>query len=386
VTADPRSDSPLAGICILSLAEQYPGPFATMLLADLGADVVLVERPAGGDPTRRFSGHFEGLNRNKRSIALDLKSTEGRQVFWKLAARADVIVEGYKPGVVDRLGIGAKEVQAQLPGIIYASISSFGQTGPLGDRGGHDISVQGLAGLVTGDDPAPAPLPLADLASGMFAALGIVSALVGRERHQLSSYIDVSMLDALVSWRSTALTSSLNGLDPAPYPPVDPGYGVFTTGSGQLVTLSIAGEDHQWRALCEALGLSDLAPLTTIQRESRAVEITARLQSCFRDSDWPDVERRLVEGGVGFGPVHDDRAVAVDPQVVARGMIVDLPDQPGTRVVRQPLLFDGTASPIRCRAPRLGEHTQALLEELGYPNDSIRDLAASGAVALDLGA
>jgi crotonobetainyl-CoA:carnitine CoA-transferase CaiB-like acyl-CoA transferase len=357
-----------------------------MLLADLGADVVLLERPGGGDPTRRFSGHFAGLNRNKRSVALNLKSEEGRAVFWKLAATADVIVEGYKPGVVERLGIGAKDVQGQLPNVIYASISSFGQTGPMGDRGGHDISVQGLAGLVTGEDPKPAPLPLADLASGMFAALGIVASLLGRERHQLTSYLDVSMLDALVSWRSTALTSSLNALDPAPYPPLDPGYGVFVTSTGASLTLSIAGEDHQWRALCDALDLPDLEQLTTVEREARAGEIGALLSTAFAATPWADLERRLIDGGVGFGPVHDDRHVATDPQVVARGMIVELPDPSGTRAVRQPILFDGSAGAIRYGTPRLGEHTATLLDELGYTTDTITALAASGAIALDPGA
>ncbi|WP_256789928.1 CaiB/BaiF CoA-transferase family protein [Frankia sp. AvcI1] len=388
----PRPDLPLAGLRVLSLAEQYPGPFATMLLADLGADVILIERPTGGDPTRRFTGHFEALNRNKRSIALDLKSEDGREVFWRLAPTADAVVEGYKPGTVDRLGIGPRQARTRLPALVYASISSFGQTGPLGARGGHDISMQGMTGLVQGDDPRPAPLPLADLASAMFAAFGVVAALLGRERNGTAGYLDVSMLDSLVSWRSTVLVSELNGLDPAPYPPLDPGYGVVENSRGERLTLSIAGEDHQWRGLCAALGLDHLATLSTVERERDRRAIADELRSAFRKADWALLEPQLAAHGVGFGPVYDDREITTDEQVVARRMIVDVPgagDPPGAgpderggrvRVVRQPVLFDGAGGVIASRAPRLGQHTRPVLRDLGYSDLDVDALVARGVV------
>jgi crotonobetainyl-CoA:carnitine CoA-transferase CaiB-like acyl-CoA transferase len=380
MTGSGQADAPLRGIRILSLAEQYPGPFATMLLADMGADVVLVERPAGGDPSRRYAGHFEALNRNKRSVAVDLKAAAGRDIFWRLASTADVILEGYKPGTVSRLGIGPRQARVRVPGLIYVSVSSFGQTGPMGQRGAHDLSVQGMAGLIDPDRRVPAQLPLADLAAGMFAALGIVSALLGRERAGSCSYVDVSMLDSLLSWRTSDLVSSWNRMTAAPYPPEDPGSGVFATGSGDLVTLSIAGEDHQWRALCDLLGLHDLAKLTAGERGRRRRDVSEALGAAIAAADWERVGPALAAAGIGFGPVHDDAQIAVDPQVRARGLAVTVPAADGVRFVRQPILFDGAGGSVRCRAPRLGEHTASLLAELGCSGDQVDALAATGVI------
>jgi crotonobetainyl-CoA:carnitine CoA-transferase CaiB-like acyl-CoA transferase len=381
VTALPP-DQALAGVKVLSLAEQYPGPYATMLLADLGADVTLVERPRGGDPSRRFSGHFEALNRNKRSVALDLKTEGGRDAFWRLAADADVVMEGFKPGVMARLGLGADDVHRRFPRVVYVSISSFGHSGPLSTRGGHDITMQGMAGLVDTAARKPAPLPLADLSSAMFAAFATVCALLRRDRSGAGTAIDVSMLDCLVSWRSTMLVSELNGLAPAPYPPDDPGYGVFETSTGALITLSIAGEDHQWSALCHAAGLGHLARLTTVEREQRAAEVSQELCRAIRDADWSELQRALSAGGVGFGPVHNGITALDDAQVASRGMLVDTPGSPH-RVLRQPVLMDGAGGAVRRGAPRLGEHTAELLRAAGYSEAELSDLESSGAIATD---
>jgi crotonobetainyl-CoA:carnitine CoA-transferase CaiB-like acyl-CoA transferase len=372
---------PLAGVRVLSLAEQYPGPFATLILADLGADVILVERPKGGDPTRRFSGHFAGLNRNKRSVAIDLKSPRGKEVFLDLAATSDVVVEGFRPGVLDRLEVGPKVLRDRAPDLVVASISSFGQTGPLGARGGHDLSVQGIAGFVRGTPPAPAAFPLADLASGMFAAIGILASLLTRERGGAASHVDISMLDALVTLRATSMVSSLNGLDPAPYPPEDPGYGVFETAAGERITLSIAGEDHQWKALAETLGLDDVAGLTTVEREARADELAERLRTRIRAADWTAVETELSARGVGFGPVNDDESVADHAQVRARKLLVSERGGAPTVFVTQPIKFDGEGSAVTRPAPQLGEHTAELLAEVGYQPAEIADLEATGVIA-----
>lgn len=375
--------APLAGVRVVSLAEQYPGPYATMILADLGAEVVLVERLAGGDPTRRFTGHFEALNRNKRSVALDLKSGAGREVFLDLAARADVVIEGFRPGVMARLGLDPADLRRRFPDLVVASVSSFGQTGPLGDRGGHDLSVQGLAGLVSrGENPEPAPLPLADIASAMFAVVGILATLFGRERGGPASRIDVGMLDALVSWRSTAIVSALNGLAPAPYPPEDPGYGVFQVGEcGELFTLSIAGEDHQWRALCGVLGRSDLGAVPVHAREERREELVGWLRESLRAADPRELEVRLGELGVGFGLVNDDASVAKDPQVVARELVVGVQSAPGLKVIRQPVRFDDLTSRVTRPAPKLGQHTREVLRELDYSPEKIDALVGGGFAA-----
>jgi crotonobetainyl-CoA:carnitine CoA-transferase CaiB-like acyl-CoA transferase len=356
-----------------------------MILADLGADVVLIERPNGGDPTRRFAGHFEALGRNKRSVALDLKDDRGKAVFLSLASAADVVVEGFRPGVMARLGLDAHNLRSRHPELIFVSISSFGHTGPLTARGGHDLTMQAAAGFLSGskdERPAPAPLPLADIASAMYATIGIVTGLLVRARTGRGTEIDVSMLDALVSWHSTMLVSAMNGLDPAPYPPDDPGYGVFRAADGGLVTLSIAGEDHQWRALCEELGLPELAGLTELQREERAAEIDAELSRALGTLAGAEVVERCASRGIGAGLAVELPEVADDPQVVARGQIVHAGDDADApRVVRQPLLFDGEGSEVRRRAPQLGEHTREILQEVGYSANEIDRLVGARVVA-----
>ncbi|MCU1480935.1 MAG: hypothetical protein JWQ19_1721 [Subtercola sp.] len=371
---------PLTGVRVVSLAEQYPGPFASLILADLGADVILVERPNGGDPSRRFPGHFEGLNRNKRSIVLDLKSAIGKAAFRRLVATADVLMEGFKPGVMSRLGFGAEELRAEHPELIYASISSYGQTGPLSSRGGHDLSMQALAGFVSqGENPQPAAMPLSDISSGMYAAIGIVTALYARTSSGRGTHVDVSMLDALVAWRTTSLTSSLNSLGAAPYPPEDPGYGVFRVGAQrELAALSITGEDHQWRELCAVIGLEDLADVPTLDREARSAELRARLDQAFALHELSDIEDVLAARGVGFGRVNRDADVARDPQVISRGVITTIDGPGGLRVVKQPIHFDEYAGEVLCPAPRLGQHTRPVLLELGFSESDIADYISAG--------
>lgn len=366
---------PLAGIRILSLAEQYPGPYATSLLADLGADVILVERPGSGDPSRRHAGHFESLNRNKRSVALDLKSEAGRASFLALVDTADAVMEGFRPGVMTRLGFDADQLRARKPGLIYVSVSSFGQSGPLVNVAGHDLSVQGVAGLINvppGEEAqAVLPwLPLADVASGMFAAMAVLCGLVARNRSGEGSTTDVSMLDSLVSWMVPFIVPAINGLMPAPLPPKDPGYGLFGTADGRQITLSIAGEDHMWKVLCTLLGLDDLAGLSEKQRVERRAEVSPRLRAAIASHpvDW--LTRILEEKQIAFGPVLSLAEVADGAQVAHRGLVVPVAGPAGTiRQILQPLAIAGLSTPVHRNAPRLGEHTDEIL----------RDLAASKA-------
>ncbi len=376
----------LSGFRILSLAEQYPGPFATMLLADLGADVILVERPAGGDPSRRFEGHFESLNRNKRSVSLNLKSDEGREVFWRLAETADAVVEGFRPGVMARLGLGAEEMRRRRPDLVYMSISSFGQDGPMAAVAGHDLSIQGVAGLIDvpkGKEGAAVmpTLPLADIASGMFAALGILATLLSRARTGKGATVDVSMLDSVVCWMAPWIVPALNRLTPAPLPPQEPGYGLFASADGGQLTLSIAGEDHIWQELCAILGLSDLAEVPERERVARRGEILPRLRAAIarHPLDW--LFERFEEQRIAFGPVRRPDEVADDPQVAARGMIVSAIDSSRkVRYVRQPVLVDGHGGTITSAAPRLGQHNDEVLEALGYMAEARDQLRACGAI------
>ena len=385
---------PLAGLRILSLAEQYPGPYATSLLADLGADVILVERPGSGDPSRRHGGHFESLNRNKRSVAIDLKSPAGKASFLALVDSADAVMEGFRPGVMTRLGFDAAQLRVRKPSLIYVSVSSFGQSGPLAAVAGHDLSVQGVAGLIKvpqgQEAQTPLPwLPLADVASGMFAAMAVLTGLVTRQRDGTGSNTDISMLDSLVSWMVPFIVPAINNMRPAPLPPKDPGYGVFATSDGHQITLSIAGEDHMWRALCNLLEINELANLTEAQRVDQAAQVSPKLRAAVarHPADWLAREMEVLQ--IAFGPVFSLSEVPEGVQVAHRGLFVSVPraaddttshaaavtavsaasgyavPRDAIRHVLQPMMIEGMPTPVRRNAPGLGEHTEEILRECG---------------------
>ena len=357
---------PLAGVRILSLAEQYPGPYATLLLADLGADVILVERPAGGDPARRFPGLFASFNRNKRSVALDLKSDQGREDFLRLVDSADVVMEGFRPGVMARLKLGAEQLRMRKPELIFVSISSVGQNGPQAGVAAHDLSAQASAGMIDvpqGQEAGLAlpMLPLADIGSAMFAAMGVVTALYARTNSGKGASVDISMLDVLVSWMTPFLVPPANGLPTRILPPQDPGYGLFATADQRQITLSIAGEDSMWSALCKLLGLDDLAALREQERSDMARSITPRLRAALARWSYADLYKRLESLGIAFGPVHRLHEVLQDPQIVARGMAVQVEGPGGTQThLRQPMLFDGCGGALTSQAPTLGQHNAEL--------------------------
>lgn len=363
------SSAPLAGVRILSLAEQLPGPYATLLLADLGADVILVERPGTGDPSRRFEGLFAAMNRNKRSIVLNLKDAQDRQRFLSLVDTADVVMEGYRPGVMKRLGLDAAVLQARKPSLVYASISSFGQDGPLAAVAGHDLSIQAAAGMIKvapgQESRAAVPvLPLADIASGMFAALGVVSALLGRGNSGKASAIDVSMLDSLVSWMSLFIVPRANGLPIRELPPLEPGYGVFATRDGRQITLSVAGEDPMWRSLCELLDLPQYRDLPESAREARTLEIDPVLRRAIAGWPYASLYAELQLRGIAFGPVVDDAQVLAQPQLVHRGIAAHGIGPRAQTFVKQPIVFNGANFDIQRPPPELGEHTDEVLAAL----------------------
>ena len=369
----PVTKLPLTGVRILSLAEQYPGPYATMLLADLGADVIMVERPGSGDPSRRFAGLFASFNRNKRSVVINLKSAVGRDEFLRLVDTADVVMEGFRPGVMSRLKIGADDLRARKPSLIFVSISSFGQTGPQVGVAGHDLSIQAAAGMIdvpVGQEAGLAlpVLPLADISSAMFAAMGVVTALFARSKSEQGATIDVSMFDSLVSWMTPFLVPPMNNLPTRHLPPQDPGYGLFATADGRQITLSIAGEDPMWLALCKLLGLTEFAELTELERSSRAQEIGPPLRAAVALWSYDALYHQLESLGIAFGPVRRLHQVLTDPQTTSRAMTVDVAGPNGEngiqKFVRQPLLLDGDGGAIGCQAPALGEHNVEVLDAL----------------------
>jgi len=358
---------PLQGVRVISLAEQYPGPYATLLLSDLGADVIMVERPGSGDPARRFEGLFASFCRGKRSVVLDLKSAQGHQDFLQLIDGADVVIEGFRPGVMDRLQLGERQLLERRPDLIYVSISAFGQTGPMAQVAGHDLSIQASLGMLNvpigGESRRDVPmLPMADIASAMFAAIGVASALFARQQGAKGQRIDVAMFDSLMSWMTPFLVPPANGLPTRTLPPLDPGYGIFLTRDQQQITLSIAGEDAMWNALCHLLGLTEYASLNEQQREARAQEIDIPLRRQLALWDYAPLYKALEEKGIAFGPVVALPQVAQLPQVQARQMMRSDPQSKDSQTyVGQPLQFNHEIFDLKTGVPALGEHNEQLM-------------------------
>lgn len=351
------------GVRVLSLAEQLPGPYATLLLADLGADIILVERPQGGDPARAFPAMFRALGRNKRSVSLDLKSDKGRAEFLALAAGADVVLEGYRAGTMDRLGVGYDVLSGLNPRMIYASITGFGQDGPSRLRPAHDLSYQAVTGMMFGNGTADGgfavpEIPLGDLSSATFAAFAISAALFARERTGKGTAIDISMTDGLVSWMTPYLVPHMSGA--RAFEVFDePAYGVFACSDGRHLTLSIAHEDHFWRALCAALNLPQHADLKAAERRARSAELRQTIGQILAQqplAHWAG----LFDAGnaIAWSPLNDFTGVLEEPHFRSRGLFQPSPD--GEMHIVQPVKFSGYGSSIRCGAPRLGEHNDLL--------------------------
>lgn len=359
-----RPGSPLAGLRILSMAEQFPGPLATMILSDLGADVIQVERPGIGDPSRFLTGFYEALNRGKRGVALDIRDPAQKKELLDLITAADVFLEGFRPGKLEKQGLGYAALSALNPRLVYCSISGYGQTGPYRDRPAHDLSLQGvggaleerLDGAVTGQPPA---LLLGDNAAGLFAVIGILSALQARERTGHGSYIDIAMSDSV-----TALLTPFVGMvgqQDVPPPQAEPAYDIFCCADGKWITLSIAHEDAYWDRLCLDLGLADLAGMKRPARVAERAALRDRIAATIATRNRAEWERIMDASGQMWGPVNRLADLPHDPQLQARGILHELTRADGVQqwVVRQPIRFSeyGNA-PLIC-APALDEHRGA---------------------------
>lgn len=365
------------------MAEQYPGPYSTLLLADLGADIILVERPDGGDPARLGGDHFNALSRNKRSITIDLRTEKGREICYRLAEHSDVFMEGFRPGVAKRLGVDYESIKKVNPRIIYCSISGYGQDGPYHDWPAHDLTYQAMAGLLanlipTGNFSGSPGVAIGDLSSGMFATIGVLAALMARERLGIGQYVDVSMRDGLISWMTVPLAIYLKNDVGAEVRGArgEPGYGVFTTKDGKYLTLSIAYEDHFWRNLCHAIGQDNLAELPGAKRRERREELRTMLAEVLSTRPRDEWVNLLTAADVPCGPVSTFEEVVTDPQVIHRSMITEFTSPAGEKVrqVAHPLKFSEQATEIRWLAPSLGEHTNEILESLGYSEADIKEL------------
>jgi crotonobetainyl-CoA:carnitine CoA-transferase CaiB-like acyl-CoA transferase len=381
----PTVPAPLAGIRIVDLSQNLAGPYATQILADLGADVIKVE-PPGGDAARAWGPPFQGgesplflcANRNKRSVTLDLQDEAGREALRRLATRADVFVQAFRAGVVERLGFGYDAVRSMNPSVIYVSVTAFGTEGPLRDQPGYDPLMQAYAGLMSvtghpGGLPARVGTSMVDMGTGMWSALATVAALHRRERDGAGSHVTTSLLDTAVSWMAYHLQGYFGtGVVPAPMGSglgmIAP-YEAFPTADSHVMIA--AGNDATFQRLCRALDLPELADDARFAgnpgRVAHRDELVAAVAARTRREPAERVVARLQAAAVPCAPIQDVGQVARDQQVAAAGMLRPVADAPidGYVDVALPARWDGERAPVRRPPPRPGEHTAEILEELG---------------------
>jgi crotonobetainyl-CoA:carnitine CoA-transferase CaiB-like acyl-CoA transferase len=378
---------PLSDMRVLELTQVMAGPFCCQVLADMGADVVKIEPPGTGDQTRRAMGFvmkgedtaaFLAVNRNKRSVALDLKDQAHREVFHRLVGSADVLVENFRPGVAAKLGADYDTLEPLNPRLIYASISGFGQTGPYALRPGYDLIAQGLSGVMSvtgepGGEPVKCGIPIGDLSAGLFCAVAVLSAYVARERTGRGQRIDTSLFEgalALSIWETAELWAT--GRVPQPLGSahrLTAPYQALRTRDGHI---TVGGNNQRlWARLCKAVGREDLAEdprfATNEARMEHRPELVGELESALLARDTDEWVATLIEAGVPVGPIHDYRQVVEDPHTRAREMVVELehPAEGTIRTLGIPVKLSETPGEIRRAAPLLGEHTEEVLREAG---------------------
>ncbi len=374
----------LTDYLILELTTQLPGPYCSMLLADLGASVIKVE-PPGGDPLRRFPPAFASVNRGKRNIVIDLKKEAGGEVMRRLVRRADVVLEGFRPGVAGRLGVDYPSVKHLNPAVVYCAISGFGQEGPYRNRAGHDINYLAIGGLLgRGDPPAVPPVLISDLSSGLYAALAVSAALMHRTATGEGRFIDLSMTDCILSWMALDIATAAQEPDAAreQFLGSIPHYGVFETSDGRYISLGVVHEDHFWTRLCDVLGLEDWRDWSSEKRLNRAAAIRVKLQAVFATDSCHEWNRRLRKADVPCAPIYNLDELPDDPYIQYRNPFYSLvaSDRSESRQVKAPYRTDAPEAEAPLPPPVPGEHTRQVLSQSGYDDGEIDRLIQQGAV------
>ena len=391
-----KEKAPLSGIRVLDLSRVLAGPFCSMILADLGAEIIKVEMPGRGDDTRAYppningvSSYFLSINRGKKSIALDLKDENARQALYRITGKCDVVLENFRPGVTKRLGVDYDTLKGYNPELVYCSISSFGQTGPYAQWPGYDLIIQGMGGLmgVTGEEgkpPVRIGVAMTDIGTGMYAVIGILSALFSRLITGKGQYVDVSMMDGSVSWMTYAAGNYFaTGKNPermgSAHPSIVP-YQAFTAGDDKHLLIA-AGNDRLFQMLCDGMNLDKLKQDERFQinedRVKNRVELIPLLEQKFlskKRDEWLDILKAI---GFPCAPVYSIDEIFKDPQVLHRNMLLEM-EHPQAGTIKQigPVLkFSESGSNFTLPPPILGEHTEELLKNLaGYTDEEIKKL------------
>lgn len=374
----------LEGIRVLDLSRVLAGPYCTMMLADFGADVIKIEAPKVGDDSRAYgpfigkeSAYFMSLNRNKRSITLNLKSKAQCDLFRELVKHADVVVENYRPGTMEKFGLGYDELKKINPKLIYAACSGFGATGPYTDKPAYDIIVQAMGGIMSitgeeGGEPTRVGASVGDITAGMFTAFGVMMALFHRERTGEGQHVDVGMLDCQVAILENAISRYItSGVVPGPlgnrHPSITP-FAAFTAKDGHIIVG--AGNDRLWQRLCTLLGTPELIEdprfITNGKRTENVKELMVLLNKSFKTKTINEWLGLLEEAGLPCAPINTVDKIIEDPQVNARNMIVEL-DHPiagKLKVPGVPVKLSATPGAVTTHAPLLGEHTSEVLKEV----------------------
>lgn len=393
---------PLDGIRVLDLSRVLAGPYCTMMLGDLGAEVIKVEQPGKGDDTRHWgppwvggeSAYYMACNRNKKGITVNLKDERGKEIIRELARQSDVVVENFKVGALDRMGLGYEALSALNPGLVWCSITGYGQDGPYADRAGYDVIAQGEGGImsVTGEpdgEPMKVGIAIVDITTGMFACNAILAALRVRDQTGKGQKIDMALLASAVAWLANVGSAYLvTGELPKRYGNAHANLVPYQTFKARDRWMTVGvGNDRQFQILCRILGLEHLATderfATNPARVANRDELIPILQEAFATRDADDWLEELSAAGIPCGPINTVDRVFAHPQIQHRGMVVEVPHPTiGTlRMAGPPYIFSETPATVRSHPPLLGEHTDLVLRErLGYSDEQIAQLRAEGVV------